>query len=535
MLCYPSPDLPAAQPEANERTVATALPELPTSPPPPAPLPGPPRWTGRDSWALLLALAALYALAGRGTFYSSDEGGIFNTGLALLQRQALDIAPGENVHRGSDGRFYACREILPSLLCTPFALGGLLIRAAAPAVPAPVGSTAAQLVGGNWPSFVTATLLGPLLIAGTLLMLVLFAQEEGVEPGDALGLALVAGLGTPLAFYARTIFPQAFESLWLMAALLAAIRWRRGGDARAALAVGAACGLGVMTRGAFVLPAAALGLYLMAARPQTWAERLRTGLVFALPVILGGLVTAWVNWRRWGNPFDFGYHNPYETFRTPPLAGLYGLLLSPGKGLFVFAPVLLLVLLFARRIWRAGRAEVLLVGAISLLYLALYCRWYDWPGGLAWGPRFLVPLTAPWVALLGRAFRLGPAGAAGLAWPRRLLLVTGVAGFLVQLPGLLLHPAHMGWNGGLDAPARSVAVPLVRTLLQAGPDDLWLGSPRGPGGTAVLVAAGVLGLVLLGAAATLWRRWRTPAVRYPLLVLVLLAAALLAARPLLAL
>jgi hypothetical protein len=108
--------------------------------------------------------------------------------------------------------------------------------------------------------------------------------------------------------------------------------------------------------------------------------------------------TTLVSWVRWGSALDFGHHRPDEAFDFPAPLGLYGLLLSPGKGVFLYAPILLLAFVYAGAMWRRGRAEVVLVLGITLGYLALYCRWYDWMGGLAWGPRFLVPLIPLWVA-----------------------------------------------------------------------------------------------------------------------------------------
>jgi hypothetical protein len=96
--------------------------------------------SGRPSgrgWLLFVFLAASFALIGRGTFFTSDEGGIFNTKLALVQRRTLAIGPGENVHRGADGRSYACREILPTLVAVPTAIAGMVLDAAVSSRPPP--------------------------------------------------------------------------------------------------------------------------------------------------------------------------------------------------------------------------------------------------------------------------------------------------------------------------------------------------------------------------------------------------------------
>jgi hypothetical protein len=445
---------------------------------------------------LLLLLTSLFGLVGRGTFFSSDEGGIFNTSLSLVQRHTLAIGPGENVHPGADGRLYACREILPSLLSVPPAVAGMAVEARR-AAPPPAAPTGAAIDGTNWPIFLTVTLLGPLGVAGTLLLLHAFVREEGGTRGDALALAGAAGWATPLAVYSKTLFPQVFEGLWIMLALLAAVRWRRAGGVRPVLLAGLACGLGLMTRPAFVFVTAAFAVYFALARPQSWRQRIGSLALLGAPAAAGGAATALVNWLRWGSPFDFGYHNAKEAFSTSFLTGLYGLLASPGKGLFVYAPVLVLAVLFGRRLWRGGRAEVVLLLAITAAYLGLYARWYDWTGGLAWGPRFLVPLIAPWLALLGRAF-------AGPGRPRLLFLATVVLGFGVQVLGLSVHPKWAGWQH-VDAFSltHSDLPVMARTLYAKGPDDFWLWSSSGPTRplqrpfTVALVFCAVLSAVLL--------------------------------------
>lgn len=459
-------------------------------------------WRGPDTLALLGLFVALFALIGRGTFYTSDEGGIFNTALSLLQHRSLAIAPGENVHKGRDNRYYACREILPSLLSMPFCVTGMVAGQRAAAVGPPVAPTGRQRDGSNWPIFLTVTLVGPLLVALTLVFLHVYVRLEGGSRRDALWLAATAGLGTPLAVYSKTLFPQVIEAALVMLAFLEARRWRTTGAPRYGLRLGLAMGLGLMTRAAFGPTVLVFLGYLVLTSPARWGARCRATALFLLLASLGAAVTGLVNWLRWGSPLDFGYHHPYETFSTALPVGVFGLLASLDKGLWVYAPAALLPLLFVRSLWQRGRAELLLALALTVLYLLIYGRWFDWGGGLSWGPRFLVPLIAPWLALLGRAFA-GPR-----ARPARVLLAGSfAAGFAVQLLGVLLHPQWMHFrHADAFAVAGSHLPHLARVLWQQGPDDLWLWA-RAPASSAVFVAlVAALGSLTLGAMLVLIRR-----------------------------
>lgn len=108
-------------------------------------------------------------------------------------------------------------------------------------------------------------------------------------------------------------------------------------------------------------------------------------------------VIAFYNWYRFGSIIDFGY--PGETWDTPLLEGLYGLLLSPGKGIFWYAPVLIPGICgLAKMYYTSWRPEALLFFAFISSYLIFHAGFWIWWGGDCWGPRYLVPML-PFIVL----------------------------------------------------------------------------------------------------------------------------------------
>jgi hypothetical protein len=158
----------------------------------------------------------------------------------------------------------------------------------------------------------------------------------------------------------------------------------------------------------FVAPLAALGITAIAVSgrvPILWAN---------LP---NGLNRGWLDYPIWN--------------------GLYGLLASSGKGLFLYSPPLLLavagVILFARR----HRHQAFIFLAIPALYLIVYGSKGVWHGG-GWGPRYLVPVV-PFLACLALPIverALGPDG----RWWRSIAAVLVFAGVAVQVVGVTKHP-----------------------------------------------------------------------------------------------
>jgi hypothetical protein len=117
---------------------------------------------------------------------------------------------------------------------------------------------------------------------------------------------------------------------------------------------------------------------------------------FALPVAAAGGVILGLNAWRFGRLLDTGYGDQPEgiTFTTPLLAGLYGFLMSVGKGMFFFSPPLALAFWGLRPMLRR---LPLFGGGLILVFLSFLCFqscWRNWTGGWCWGPRHIMQIHA---------------------------------------------------------------------------------------------------------------------------------------------
>lgn len=95
------------------------------------------------------------------------------------------------------------------------------------------------------------------------------------------------------------------------------------------------------------------------------------------------------NAARFGSPTSSGYK--VQPFSHPFLSGLYGLALSPGRGVFVYVPLILVGIASVPS--ARGRTRVFGLLAVTLLAVRriFYARWWSWYGGDSWGPRFMIP------------------------------------------------------------------------------------------------------------------------------------------------
>jgi hypothetical protein len=303
---------------------------------------------------------------------------------------------------GRDGLYYSKYGLGWSLAAVP--LCGL-------------GRVLAQLIPGlteGYATRVTVMLLNPLLTAGGCALLYYLARCY-YPTRVATSLALLYGLGTIAWYYAKSAFSEPLVVFLLLGALLAVER-RRFAIAGAALG-----GLILTRQTALFLVVPVVGWALVRELGREGARPFRTAAALLLPLALGQLIALGYNVCRFGDPLDFGYERGMR-WSTPLLPGLYNQLLSPGKGLFVFNPLLVLGVLGWIVLVRRRRDWAWLGLALVAFHLVPHALYNNWSGGGGWGPRLLLPIVP--IALL-------PAGEIIEAWQARpagrvlvLLLVT---------------------------------------------------------------------------------------------------------------
>jgi hypothetical protein len=113
--------------------------------------------------------------------------------------------------------------------------------------------------------------------------------------------------------------------------------------------------------------------------------------------------------------------------------GVYGPLLSPGKGLFLYAPILLLLPWALPRFARISRGGAwLIAGILAVAVLAHTNTLVVWLGGWAWGPRFLIPALPVLILPLGALLDGAGARLRAVVW------LLGLMGLAIQIPAVLL-------------------------------------------------------------------------------------------------
>ncbi len=467
--------------------------------------------------ALFCVLAGIYLLTSGGHTYSYDEETMFGLTESLVERGSLVVPTCGNctVLRSipmPEGRNYSRYGPVQSLVAIPPYLIGRALAG---------GDDAARWFTTRF----AATLLTALVTAWIGALLYALVRQLGATHGAALVTALLYGLGTQTWPRAKTFFADPLTTLLILGGVYC--WWRldnptgTGAVARVREMTGWAAGLGLLC-GVSVGVKFGAGIILLpfgvAGAASLWRVWRTHGLTpRGLVTIAGGavlavagplLLVAWYNWVRFGSPTETGYggREVGAVQGGDWWAGFSGIMLSPGKGLFVFSPVVILGLLSFWPFARRHRRAALLVGALIVLHIAFYARVPQWDAGTSWGPRyldFIVPLCLlplPW----------GLAWLAGCGRALRLTLVT-LAGALValalvvQLLSVLVN-FDTGYNAVTDGRRYWTvgnAPPLVHAGILRERVAAWW-AVRFPAGNAIVLDRGI---VVANEAEALWPRY----------------------------
>jgi hypothetical protein len=316
----------------------------------------------------LLAVVVFAVLLSNGrAIESGDTRALARTAASLVQDWDFDLDEYPDVEfpfarEGTGGRKFSIYPALPAVMATPAFLASRLLFGLDEEGVAFAGKLASSAFAA---------------LAAAVFFVTLARAHPAI---DARWAAVVLALGTPLWSTSQALWQHTAAVLWLCVALL----WmmRAGDDDAWAGRVGLPLALMVAARHADVALAAVLALGVA----LRWPRRIPALLAWGAPV---AALVAFYQWHAFGSPWQHGFSGSLGRFSEPWGVGQLGLLLAPGKGLFVFTPVALVGLVGLLRVWRRERWLAATLGGAFVAHLVLSGRWREWHGGECYGPRLM--------------------------------------------------------------------------------------------------------------------------------------------------
>jgi len=341
------------------------------------------RRAGGATTAALYALLALIVIPIFPHFVSPNEMSRWATAAALTEFHTFEITPllpllgGDAFEDASevDGRIYSNKAPGGTLIGLPaYALGRAM---------AGPPSAATMRMTANAMRILAATV--PLLLLAWAMAWA--AAKSGAKPERIDVIVFVVLFATPLFAYGLLNFSHALTAAALFGA------WAFLFIDRHDYAAGALIGMATISE----YPCAIAGVVLVAIAWRR-APRIIAG---ALPFAVGLAV---YNKLLFGSIFALSSGNERNAqFRAMAREGIFGiglpqpatflrLLFDPSRGLFIFAPILLIALAALPRARRALSREAFLgLVLVPIALIVFYAGYPNWHGGWSVGPRYLVP------------------------------------------------------------------------------------------------------------------------------------------------
>lgn len=350
------------------------------------------------SFAAGLFLFSIYLLSFSGKFHVMDELAVFTAGYNLAQTGRADINPLIWTNHwtpnppgiwGRDGNLYTKKPPGISFLVAPLIGLGRVIP-----------DLNAVHLGLLTNAFITAL---------TAAVLLIWLSDLGFSHKTAALTALAYGLCTIAWVYARMFWESSPLALCFLVAVWASYRSGQPAYRRQRgwwiLLTGVSVALGLTLRFEAALVVVFMGIYLaLNQRISAWRTEnhaqfnsepstftVQYLILYLAPSLLIGAGLLYFNFIRYGSLGETGYTQ--EILFREPWVGAYGLLFSPGRGLFIYAPITLLFFLGIHSAWqRLPRAYFGLIVVLCLSFWLFYGSWFAWGGTWGWGPRFLLPI-----------------------------------------------------------------------------------------------------------------------------------------------
>ena len=428
---------------------------------------------------ILMLTVAAFLVAASGQFRSIDDENLYYTAHSLTSGiPNVDICPGTNqaadflytrgphgcedsaqeqlensYQKGAGGKLVSKYGIGEPLAAAPFfgagrIVAGILSDASVGGCTGPTSTTCCKTLVTNSESFrancqgdtrdmivQTSTLFtNSFLTAITLVLVMIVSLQLGATMRGAALIGFAFGFGSYAFAYAKTMNAEPGTAMCLIAAVMFAIEAARTGRTRALVLCGVAAGAALLFRStaAIFLPVLGVWFLVLGWRHANTKRAFRWGALFSMGAIASLVVLMLLNSWRYGDPFSLGYgqtgsHIHGIRARGNILTGFWGLWLSPGKSLFLYAPFVLLAVAGIVISVRKFAAEMSLLIALVAVNTFFFARVRFWSGDWAWGPRYMIivlPCLAVMCAPLVNMVR----------WRRALTALAGV-GFL--FPGTL--------------------------------------------------------------------------------------------------
>ncbi len=317
----------------------------------------------------------------------------------------IESYPDDNLHMSvmdaSDGKLYSPTGLGYSLSLLPAVfLEDMFLRISG------TEHITAFPLQNDWPVLLFASMTNAFWVALFIVTIYSYLREMTVKHTDALLLSFLFAIGTNIFVHSKHTFAQMMFVSTMTVSFFCIKKFVTSQKKIFLILSGLSFGLVLISYNpTYLLLLPSLGLYYL----FLVNFKFRLKYIFSLleHMFWAGIGLApffllyiWFNFVRFGGGANTGYTSAQPMF--PPayviFEGIWGLLLSPGKSIFLFTPILLVLVLFWHKFKRKFLPE--LIAALLLFFVYLWnmgtllgdVDYLVWHGDSSWGPRYMLPV-----------------------------------------------------------------------------------------------------------------------------------------------
>ncbi|MFX1466111.1 MAG: hypothetical protein ACFFA5_06540 [Promethearchaeota archaeon] len=312
-------------------------------------------------------------------------------------------------------------------------------------------------------TYVPMAMLSSMSAALTIVLFHNLLTELKFNDNSALLTSITLAFGTTSWIYAKTFFAQSLSMFLNFFVVYLIILNTKYEKTNGHFFAGIIMGIAVTVRFSNILISIPILIYFIL-KSQT----VKAFILFIIGILPALSLLLLYNFLCFDNPFIMGYYYDLlydytsisSVFSTNPFFGLYGLLFSPGRGLFIYSPILILSIPGFLYFFKSNKEEATLFILSFCAILLFYSAYTWWHAGLSFGPRFLTDILPCFVLPLGKTVEKFSSNKYFLVF---FYILLGFSVF-TQIIGVLTSPL---------AGIQEYALPgKIRDLTQNGPDIL---------------------------------------------------------------
>ena len=173
-------------------------------------------------------------------------------------------------------------------------------------------------------------------------------------------------------------------------------------------------------------------------------SKLKNLTCLLIPLFFCAIIFMGINYIQFGTFLEYSFktESGYGLGPTSPIhVGVFGLLFSPGAGLFIFSPILFTIFVSFFDFYKKDKSSFLIFSAYLVSMLVFFGNLETWHGFVSWGPRYLLPVI-PFL-LIPLAASIEKRNSIGF---RFLVVVLGAIGAFFSLIWLIQDVPWFTWG-----------------------------------------------------------------------------------------